>query len=235
VFIRVGCLVKNKRPISIDIVKSKQRYMDYKKNKIDISYPLELIENRNSFPQKHVIPCSVLVDNEEIGGIFIVCPSQEIKYFKILPSSPPEPPLKFRMLDYKRRIFVVEIWMQFSQNPEKYLKMHLNPHDKYVQKLLKLGSKTNMISFHFYDTGSHLLSSAITNFNDEETDWFDRNYKLSTKLISDQRGYKSIAEYLSDKVSSTDRIFKYFNQSKSDFFVREGGKQVMLHEISKLN
>jgi hypothetical protein len=209
--------------------------MDYKNNKIDISYPLELIEKRDSFPQNHAIPCSVLVDNKEIGGIFIVCPSQEIKYFKILPSPPPEPPLKFRMLDYKQRIFVVEIWMQFSRNPEKYLKIHLNPHDKSVNKLLKLGLKTNMISFHFYDTDTHLLSSAITSFNDEETEWFDRNYKLSTKLISDQRGYKILTENLCNEVSSTDRIFKYYNQKKSDFFVREGGKQVMLHEISKLN
>lgn len=209
--------------------------MKYKENKIEISYPLELIRNRNKFPQQHVLPCSVLVDNEEIGGIFIVCPTEDIKYFKINSSSPPEPPLKFRMLDYKKRIFVVEIWMQFNQNPEKYLKMHLNPHDKNVQRLLKLGSKTNMISFHFYDTGSQLLSSAITNFNDEETDWFDRNHKLSTNLISDQRGFKSIAEYLYNEISIKDRIFKYFNQSKSDFFVKEGGKQVLLHEISKLN
>ena len=92
-----------------------------------------------------------------------------------------------------------------------------------------------MISFHFYDTDTHLLSSAITSFNDEETDWFDRNYKLSTKLISDQRGYKRLAEYLCAEVSNPDRIFKYYNQKKSDFFVREGGKQVILHEISKLN
>lgn len=158
-----------------------------------------------------------------------------MKYFKITPSSPPKPPLKFRMLDYKKRIFVVEIWMQFSQNPEKYLKIHLNPHDKNVQRLLKLGSKTNMISFHFYDTSSQLLSSAITKFSDEETDWFDRNYKMSSNLISDQRGYKSIAKYLLNEISSTDRIFNYFYQSKSDFFVKEGGEQVMLYEISKLN
>lgn len=209
--------------------------MDYNNNRIDISYPFELIENRNSFPPNRAIPCSVLVDNKEVGGIFIVCPSQEIKYFNIIPSSPPEPPLKFRMLDYKKRIFVVEIWMQFSQNPEKFLKLHLNPHDTSVKKLLKLGSETNMISFHFYDADTHLLSTAITNFNDEETDWFDRNYKLSTKLISDKRGYESIAEYLYNEVSSTDRIFKYFAWNKSDFFVREGGKQVIFHEISKLN
>jgi hypothetical protein len=141
--------------------------MNFKNNKIDISYPLELIEKRNSFPPNHVIPCSVLVDNKKIGGIFIVCPSQEIKYFKIVPLPPPEPPLKFRML------------------------------------------------------------------NDEETDWFDRNYKLSTKLISDQRGYKILTEYLCKEASSTDRIFKYYNQKKSNFFVREGGIQVALHKVSK--
>jgi len=209
--------------------------MDYNNNRIDISYPFELIENRNSYKPNSAIPCSVLIDNKEVGGIFIVCLTQEIKHFNIIPSAPPEPPLKFRMLDYKKRIFVVEIWMQFSQNPEKYLKIHLNPHDKSVKKLLKLCSKTNMISFHFYDTDTHLLSTATTNFNNEETDWFDRNYKLSTKLIYDKRGYERIVEYLYNEVSSTDRIFKYFTQNKSDFFVREGGKQVMLHEISKLN
>ena len=208
---------------------------DFIDKKHEISYPLELIDNRKFFPPNHVIPCSVLIDNKEIGGIFIVCSSQEIKYFNIIPSSPPQPALKFRMLDYEKRIFIVEIWMQFSRSPEKYLKMHLNPHDRSVQKLFEIGSKTNMISFHFYDTDTQLLSSAITNFNDEEIDWFDRNYKLSAKLISDQRGYNILKDYLSSKVSGTDRIFKYYDQKKYDFFVREGGKQVMLHEMSKLN
>jgi hypothetical protein len=209
--------------------------MNYKKSKSDISYPYELIRNRNSFSPNHVIPCSVLIDREEIGGVFILCPSKTMKYFKIIPSQPLEPPLKFRMLDYKKRIYVVEIWMQFSENPEKYLKMYLNPHDKHVQGLLKLGSNTNMISFHFYDTDSQLLSSAVTKFNDEEASWFNRNYKLASKLISDQRGYKSIAEYLYNEVSNRDRVFKYLDESNSDFFVKEGGKQVILQEISKLN
>ena len=209
--------------------------MDYNSNGIVISFPLELIENRNSFPPKRAITCSVLVDNKEIGGIFIVCPSQEMKYFNIIPSSPPEPPLKFRMLDFKKKIFVIEIWLQFSENPEKYLKLHLNPHDTGVKKLLKICSETNMISFHFYDTDTHLISTAITNFNDEESDWFDRNYKLSTKLILDQSGYESVAEFLYNEVSNTDRIFRYLPRNKPDFFVREGEKQVVLHDISKLN
>ena len=114
--------------------------------KINISYPFELIDKRKNFPSNHVIPCSVLVDNEEIGGIFIVCPSKDMKYFNISPSPPPNPPIKFRMLNSDKKIFVVEIWMLFRQNPEKCLKMHFNPHDLNVQKFLKLGTKTEGIS-----------------------------------------------------------------------------------------
>jgi hypothetical protein len=207
--------------------------MDFKSNKIDISYPLELAESMNSFPPKHVVPCSALINNEEIGGIFIVCPSLEIKYFNIVPTSPPEPPLKFRMLNFESRIFVIEIWMEFSRNPEKYLKMHLNPHDLSVRKLIRLVTETKLISFHFYDIKSKLLSTAITGLSDEEADWFDRNNKLVNKLISDRHEFEVLSNFLKNKITSTDRFFKYFNQGKSDFFVRDGGIQVVMGEISK--
>lgn len=209
--------------------------MNYTNEKINISYPLNLIENLKNIPQNNVTPCSVLINNDEIGGIFIACSSQDKKYFNILPSSPPEPLLKFRMLDFKKRIFVVEIWMQFEKNPKKNLIMHLNPHNSDVKKFFKLSTKTKMISFHFYDTDTHLLSSAITIFNNEETDWLARNYRLSTKLISDQKGYSILTEHISKEISETDRIYKYFAHNKTDFFVKDGGKQVMLYEISKLN
>ena len=211
------------------------RRMNYKKGGIDISYPLGLIKNRKNVPLNHVAPCSVLLNNEEIGGIFIACASQDIEYFQILPSKPPEPLLKYRMLNFEKQIFVIEIWMLFKQNPEKYLKMHLNPHDLNVKKFLKLGIKTQMISFLFYNRDTHLLSSAITNFNNEEADWFERNYDLSTKLPSDQMGYSLLAERLSQEISSTDRIYQYFAHNRTDFFVQDGGTQVVLKKISKLN
>lgn len=69
--------------------------MNYKKETTDISYPFELIDNRNSIPSNHVSPCSVLLNNEEVGGIFIACPAQDIEYFQIIPSVPSDPPLKF--------------------------------------------------------------------------------------------------------------------------------------------
>ncbi len=144
------------------------RRMKYKKGGFDVSYTLGLIENRKNVPLNHVAPCSVLIDNEEIGGIFIACPSQDIEYFQILPSQPSrpsEPPIKFRMLNFEKRIFLIEIWMLFKQNTEKYLKIHLNPHDLNVKKFLKLGTKTQMVIFLFYNRDTHLLSSAITNLN----------------------------------------------------------------------
>ena len=200
--------------------------MEFRENEVKINYPIDLIENMNMIPQNHVVPCSVLFGKKEIPGIFIFLSANEIEYFEIVSKSPPEPPLKFRMLDYEKRTFVIEIWMQFKQEPEKYLKMHLNPHDKQVQKLLELGTKTKMISFHFYDANSNSLSSAVTGLDDEEIDWFNRNYELSNKLSSDHIGYRSIVRYLQDNISETDRIFNYFNQVDFDFFVNENGKLI---------
>lgn len=121
--------------------------------------------------------------------------------------------------------------MHFSQKPEKILKIHLNPHHKSVQKLLKLGAETNMISFHFYDIGANLVSSAITEFSDSETNWFGRNQVLSSKLISDWRGYNFIEDYLQSEVAVTDRFFKQHKKSRAAYFIREGCKVVGLGKI----
>lgn len=138
-------------------------------NRTDLSYPLPLFESRNLLPANRAVSCSVLFNGQEMGGLFITCSSKDTKYFNLVASTPPQPPLKFRMLNIEKQTYVIEIWMQFSKNPEKYLKVHLNPHDRQVRRLLKLGVETNMISFHFYDTESKLLSTAITGLDDEES------------------------------------------------------------------
>jgi len=206
--------------------------MNYKNKKIEIVYPSDLIDNMENIPSKHVCPCSVLLDNKEIGGIFISCPSQDIEYFQILPSSPPQPHIKYRMFDFEKQIFVIEIWMQFNQNPERFLKMHLNPHDPKVKKLLKLAAKSKMISFLFYNPDTEQLSTAITGINDDETDWFVRNYKLSAKLKSAQKYYLILAEKVSEKILNPDRIYNYFPHKKPGFFIKDGGEQVMLQDVS---
>ena len=202
--------------------------MHYKNKKFEIVYPYDLIDNMENIPSKHVCPCSVLLDNKEIGGIFISCPSQDIEYFQILPSSPPQPYIKYRMLDFEKQIFVIEIWMQFNKDPERFLKMHLNPHDPKVKKLLKLTVKTKLISFLFYNPDTIQLASAVTEINEEETDWFVRNYKLSAKLKSGQNYYPILAEKVSKKILNTDRIYNYFPHKKPGFFIDNGGEQVRL-------
>lgn len=200
---------------------------------IEVKYPSELINSMESFPEKEVIPCSVLFEGKEIGGLFIVCPSQDMEYFGIEQSSHPEPPLKFRILNFKEEVFAIEIWMQFGQHPEKYLKMHLNPYDAHVRRFLGLGSITNMISFHFYNTGSHEFATAITHLNDEEAGWFDRTYKLSTGLTPNSHGYQILADHLHHQVSDTDRIFKYHDAGRTDFFINDGDRQITFPKVQK--
>ena len=106
------------------------------KNKF-IIYPSKLIKNLKDIPNNHVFPCSVLVSKAEIGGIFMMCPLQDTKYFNILPTSPIQPVLKFRMLDFNKEVYVIEIWLIFEGNPDKILKIHLNPYDSNVKKLFK--------------------------------------------------------------------------------------------------
>ncbi len=48
-------------------------------------------------------------------------------------------------------------------------------------------------------------------------------------------GYSILAERLSKEISSTDRIYQYFARNRTDFFIQDGGKQVILYEISRFN
>ncbi|MBM2814325.1 MAG: hypothetical protein HW421_1087 [Ignavibacteria bacterium] len=135
------------------------------------------------------------------------------------------------MLDFEKGIFVVEIWLLFGRNTCKTLKIHLNPYDSNVRKLFKMFTKTKIISFVFYNIDTHLLASAITNLNDEEFDWFNRNYKLIAKLIPEPRGYSILSENISKDISKTERFYKYFVCKKSDIFIKKGDKKGMLYEI----
>ena len=209
--------------------------MEFNTDKIELKYSHELIENFTIFPIKHAVPCSVLFNDLEIGGIFVTCSKEDMKYFKISPLSPPEPEIKFRMLDLRREIFVIEIWLQFSEKPKKYLKLHLNPYDKCVQKYLNLALETSLVSFHFYDSESKLLSSATTFLDDDNIAWFERNYKLSTQLNTRPPGYEKFADSLTYLFLKSDRFFNYYKKSSPKFFVGNSTKQVMFYDISKLN
>jgi len=91
-----------------------------------------------------------------------------------------------------------------------------------------------MISFHFFDVNNYQLTSAFTYLNDDETDWVRRNNTLSARLQTDHFGYLLLAEYQAKTIVKTEKIYNYLPQNEIDFFVRNGGIQVKLSEISEL-
>jgi hypothetical protein len=143
-------------------------------------YPYDLMDNLPKFPLQHAIPCSVLYNNDPNGGIVLICPPSDLKFFNINPPNNPEPYLRFRMLRIDKKAFAIEIHLGFDN--EKILKIHLNPSLAPTIEFLKLCLKTKMISFHYYNRSKKFFASSITWLDDEDVGWFKRNYDLAKKL-----------------------------------------------------
>ncbi len=88
-------------------------------------YPVDLIKNLHHFPSQHAIPCSVLFNDDPKGGIVIICPPSDLKFFGIDPSNQPQPSLRFRMLNIEKKAFAIEIHLVYED--DRILKIHLNP------------------------------------------------------------------------------------------------------------
>src|ERR1039457_5932946 len=128
-------------------------------------YPYDLEKNLSKFPLQHVIPCSVLFYNDPKGGLLLTCPSADLKFFKVNPSTNPEPYLRFRMLNIDQKAYAIEIHLGFDN--ERILKIHLNPATIPTQEFLKLCYKTKMISFHYYNRSKNFFASSITELDDD--------------------------------------------------------------------
>ena len=74
----------------------------------------DLMDNLPGFPLQHAIPCSVLFDNDPKGGIVLICPLADLKFFGIDPSNQPQPSLRFRMLNIDKKAFAIEIHLGFD-------------------------------------------------------------------------------------------------------------------------
>jgi hypothetical protein len=199
-----------------------------------IGYSLDLFDNKRNIPSNHAAPCSVLFNNAEVGGIFITCSPQDMKYFNISNILPHQPNINFRMLDSGKNIYVLEIWLLFEQLNSRALKLHLNPHDSNVNQLFKIIIKTRMIAFHFYNKDSKLIYSVMTDVDDREFDWFKRNYRLIKKLGSDKQGYLALSNRCAKEYSKTDRRYNYYDPLQSDFFVKKDDPLMITWDIAKL-
>lgn len=189
---------------------------DYKSG---FCYPLDLIDNLPRFPSQYAIPCSVLFNNDPKGGIVLICPRSDLKFFGIDPSNQPEPSLRFRMLNIDQKAYAIEI--QLGYDDDKLLKIHLNPVAPQTVEFLKLCSKTQMISFHYFNRSKKFFASSITEIDDEQVEWFKRNHELARK-ISRINDYDSVCKALFLPMGPQHRLYHYFEKEGIDCFIREG-------------
>ena len=197
-----------------------------KNMKIEVAYPFDLYNSLRGLPINNVFPCSALFNENIIGGLLLTCSSADLKFFNIKKTNLPQPNLKFRMINYEQRIFLIEIHLIFDSN--KILKLHLNPIHQNVRLFLNLLIEKQMISFHFYNKQSDLIASSYTTLDNEEMEWVIRNSRLISEPESNN-DYLQLAYYMSDKIEINERLFK-FNDSKSieQSFIRINQKVVKL-------
>lgn len=147
-------------------------------NNSGVTYPRDLMENINKYPDRTVLPSPVMVGDILVPGIFFVCPESDIDYFKIK-SSHPEPDIKYRYLTMEH-LSVIEIILRFAN--DRQLVLHLNPSASSVKQFLSNCITSEIISFHFICMTRNILASSFTDIDDEQREWLERNYKRSVSL-----------------------------------------------------
>jgi hypothetical protein len=177
--------------------------------KIEVALPFHLYNSLRELPLNNVFPCSALFNENLIGGLLLTCSSTDLKFFNVNKTNLPQPNLKFRMINYEQRIFLIEIHLLFDSN--RILKIHLNPVHQNVRMFLYLLIQTHLISFHFNNKQSNLIASSYVDLDIEELEWVKRNYKLISEIGSNEH-YLQLANYMSDKTENNERLFK-FNDS----------------------
>ena len=179
--------------------------------KIEIAYPFDLYNSLKRLPTNNVFPFSTSFNENIVGGLLLTCSSNDINFFNGKKLNLPQPDLKFRMVNFEQKTFLIEIQLLFDSI--KILKLHLNPVHQNVRLFFSLLIEKKKISFHFYNNKTNLIASSYTTLNEEEMEWIIRNNKLINNIESN-KDYLKLAYYMTDKVDINERLFK-FNDSKN--------------------
>ena len=198
-----------------------------------LSHPEPLVRDMKTFPERCALPCSVLFGKDEIPGLFLTFPAEDIKYFQINPEQLVAPGLKFRMMNSLQIVYVLEIWVMFGKKYDRILKPHLNPHLPVVLKFLELVVETKMLSFHLYNKGKNELVSGLTMLDEDQYQWALRNCKLAMELQEIEMGpvYPTLSEKLHQDMTKKDRLYRFYEQSSMDYFVKDGGRQAIIGKL----
>lgn len=182
-----------------------------------LDFPDELIGKAEDYPVRTVIPRPVRVGNATIAGLFLLCPKEDMDYFKIrIP--PPEPDIKFRFLEYEL-FSVIEVLLLFKK--DRQIVLHLNPSATSVKEFLGTCAKTGLLSFHYECATSGVLVSSFTDVDGEHLEWIKRNYLRSLQLKTTPERIFSIASTtIAERSKSNQRYYRF-----ADGVTRQGKKK----------
>ena len=164
-------------------------------SKNDVVHPPEIMDVAYKYPDRSVIPSYVQVGKLKIPSLFIICPASDIDYFKI--KAPlPQPDIKYRFVEMST-CFVVEILLMFGRS--KQMVLHLNPLNPAVRRFLNNCIQQGVVSFHYLCLERSILSSSFTDIDEEQIEWFKRNYKRAMELTVVQ---ESVFIHTSEAIAS---------------------------------
>jgi len=186
----------------------------------DLTYPAEVLESSEMIPVGSVFPITTLISGHVIPGLFVTCDSEICKYFDI-EYPPPSPILQFRMVDLHRTVFALEVLLLFEDG--KLMRLHLDPRHEMTRHYLKMGLKKTIIAFHFHNQDSGQLIDSITNLDEGQIEWFERNLRLSKKLSSN-KDYELLSKMIRDGEllrNRKARCFQFYDDLNRDMLVEE--------------
>ena len=89
---------------------------------------------------------------------------------------------------------------------------------------------TKAITFHFYNTGTRVVTSAVTGI-EEDLLWFERNFAVTEKLTPNNQGFAMMTNTLQKQIKKTDLLYKYLPSSGTTFFIKDGDNISKLGEL----
>ena len=181
--------------------------------KIDFRYPDNFLELLKTFKDNEVSPCSVLFNDNVVGGFIFNISLDDLSFFDIALDTFPQPHFKFRMLNFEHVAYAIEIVLIFEN--DRKLKFQIDPTFPIVKTLLKLLISNQKIAFHFYNHKTKLIASCFTNLDSEKLEWLERNNRL-IKTLTNNGLNSSLVNNLARRMDENDKLFKFRGNTSSN-------------------
>jgi len=181
----------------------------------EIIYAAQAIETTLSMPLQTVFPITSRIGKYTFPGLMIGCDDQLYREYGI-GEPPPTPDLNFRMLDLDQTDYVIEVALHLRT--QRTMRLHLNPVNEYVKYFLQATLKYKVIAFHFYNKNHSILIDSITNMDEEELDWFSRNFALANKLSANP-SYDTLSGMIDIMGTAGEKRFAFHDPKTRNVFV----------------